>query len=649
MTRADGWIAFGHTVREALGDRQGYARKARAGHSPRRRPRALPPGCRRPGPRSAMSSAGPADAAWSDSSGASWRRKASAILIEALDGCADAVARALRRRRLAGAGPASAFAAAASGPRAHPDRRAARRGAALAERDDAALRAEPDDADLARAVRPDADRSDGVRRAGRRQRQRRDAGRGRRRRARPAGSATWRRGRARSIITCADPEMRATLSRRRPSSGPRRDFRLAGRGARAPRLLRGIARRRRTRRMVKRLRVAILADYLEEEWPSMDLVADMLMRAPAAASMRATVDATLVRPPMPRRLTRLRGRGAGAGIDLDRVAGAAVGLSARARGASAAASTSFTSSITATRTSCTRCPPAARSSPATTSTRSDRSCSRKTSGGRLPFRLDDAPDSVGLRTAAHVPCDSEATRDALVALAGFPAGSAVGDSQRHRHRPAMAGRGRRADVEAARLLGPRGTASSCCTSAARFPRKRIDVLLDVFAGVRPSAAGRAADSRRRSVHRRAARPRARARRPRRDRRAAVRRSRDARARSTAAARSRCCRPSAKDSACRWSRRSRRGTPMVASDIPVLREIGGDAVTYCPVGDTRAWATRSCALLDERESDAASAGRCAAAAAVRARGRLQLVALRRARGRPLSRHRGAAGRQGDRDA
>ena len=28
--------------------------------------------------------------------------------------------------------------------------------------------------------------------------------------------------------------------------------------------------------MVKRLRVAILADYLEEEWPSMDLVADML-------------------------------------------------------------------------------------------------------------------------------------------------------------------------------------------------------------------------------------------------------------------------------------------------------------------------------------------------------------------------------------
>jgi glycosyltransferase involved in cell wall biosynthesis len=32
-----------------------------------------------------------------------------------------------------------------------------------------------------------------------------------------------------------------------------------------------------------------------------------------------------------------------------------------------------------------------------------------------------------------------------------------------------------------------------------------------------------------------------------------------------------------------------GTPIVASDIPTLREAGGSAATYCPVGDVPAWA------------------------------------------------------------
>jgi glycosyltransferase involved in cell wall biosynthesis len=42
-----------------------------------------------------------------------------------------------------------------------------------------------------------------------------------------------------------------------------------------------------------------------------------------------------------------------------------------------------------------------------------------------------------------------------------------------------------------------------------------------------------------------------------------------------------------------------GTPMAVSDIPVLREVGGDAVTYCPVGAVGAWSTAILALLDER--------------------------------------------------
>ena len=40
-----------------------------------------------------------------------------------------------------------------------------------------------------------------------------------------------------------------------------------------------------------------------------------------------------------------------------------------------------------------------------------------------------------------------------------------------------------------------------------------------------------------------------------------------------------------------------GTPVVASDLPVLREVGGDAVTYAPVGDAEAFAAALTAVLE----------------------------------------------------
>ena len=45
-----------------------------------------------------------------------------------------------------------------------------------------------------------------------------------------------------------------------------------------------------------------------------------------------------------------------------------------------------------------------------------------------------------------------------------------------------------------------------------------------------------------------------------------------------------------------------GTPVVASDLRVLREVGGAAVEYCPVGETGAWVRAVSALLDERRLD-----------------------------------------------
>lgn len=43
-----------------------------------------------------------------------------------------------------------------------------------------------------------------------------------------------------------------------------------------------------------------------------------------------------------------------------------------------------------------------------------------------------------------------------------------------------------------------------------------------------------------------------------------------------------------------------GTPVVASDIPVLREVGGTVATYCPVGDVMAWSRAVLELLAERQ-------------------------------------------------
>jgi glycosyltransferase involved in cell wall biosynthesis len=41
-----------------------------------------------------------------------------------------------------------------------------------------------------------------------------------------------------------------------------------------------------------------------------------------------------------------------------------------------------------------------------------------------------------------------------------------------------------------------------------------------------------------------------------------------------------------------------GTPVVASDLPVLREVGGDLVSYAPVGDAEAFAAALAATLDD---------------------------------------------------
>ena len=48
-----------------------------------------------------------------------------------------------------------------------------------------------------------------------------------------------------------------------------------------------------------------------------------------------------------------------------------------------------------------------------------------------------------------------------------------------------------------------------------------------------------------------------------------------------------------------------GTPVVSSELPVLREVGAEVVTYAPVGDIEAWAAAVNGLLRERELGSSS--------------------------------------------
>ncbi|MFE8605628.1 glycosyltransferase family 4 protein [Archangium violaceum] len=53
-----------------------------------------------------------------------------------------------------------------------------------------------------------------------------------------------------------------------------------------------------------------------------------------------------------------------------------------------------------------------------------------------------------------------------------------------------------------------------------------------------------------------------------------------------------------------------GTPVVASELPVLREVGGDAIRYAPVGDIGAWTEAVHGLVESPEPGAARSQRIA---------------------------------------
>lgn len=343
--------------------------------------------------------------------------------------------------------------------------------------------------------------------------------------------------------------------------------------------------------------MALVADLREEGWPSMDLVADML--AADLARRPAAVAAELLRPPMRRRFSEA-GASSGRGFTVDRVLNRFWDyprLLRRQRGSFDLFhvldhSYAHLALVLPAGRTVMHCHDLDAFTSVLEPSRERRSWAFRMMAGRL---------LAGLRRAARVLCISAATRDAILAHRILPP-ERVEVAYLGVHPTCLPHPDPDADAAAARLLGPAGAwGPEILHVGSTMPRKRIDVLLKAFAALRERvpdarlvrAGGQLTASQREladrlgvtpyvttlpfvtrevlaAVYRRAA---------------LVLLPSEAEGFGLPIAESMAC-----------------GTPVLASDLPVLREIGGSVAEYAPVGDADAFATTTAALLAERASD-----------------------------------------------
>lgn len=355
----------------------------------------------------------------------------------------------------------------------------------------------------------------------------------------------------------------------------------------------------------RRPRVAVVCDLREEDWHSMNLVGDALVGR-LRAEHDASVEAERVCPPMRRLFTR--GRAAetsGRRFNADRLLNRFWEYPRHLRRAAVGfdlfhvVDHSYAQLVH-------QLPPER-----TVVTCHDLDTFRclldpKSEPRSRAFRLMTARVLEGMRKAARVTCDSAHTRDELLAHGLLPASrvAVVHNGVSHVYSPAP---DEEADAEAERLLGSRvddgddSDATEILHVGSNAPRKRVDVLLRVFERVRrefPRARlvrvggplnlrqQRLAESLRlgdslitlpfldervlAAVYRRAALV------------------------LQTSEREGFGMPVVESLAC--------GTPVLASDLAVLREVGGEAASYLAVADTEAWAESAARLLDERRRE-----------------------------------------------
>jgi glycosyltransferase involved in cell wall biosynthesis len=346
---------------------------------------------------------------------------------------------------------------------------------------------------------------------------------------------------------------------------------------------------------VTQLRVAIVADYLEEGWPSMDLVANMLVDR-LRAEHSGTIEPMLIRPALRRRVSRLPGASARAEM-ADRIANRlwdyprVVAAEAEACDLFHIVDHSYAQLVHRL--------PAER----TLVTCHDLDTFRSVLDPELEprssiFRAMTRHILDGLRKAAHIACDTAATRDDLVRKAGIDrARTSVVPNGPHPSCSPLAEPA--ADAEAARLLGGRGS-TYLLHVGSTIARKRIDVLLRVVAAVRAEhkdvrlvRVGGPFTAEQRVLVRELGLDDAVVQLPFVDR-------------STLASIYRrsalVLQPSAREGfGLPVLEALASGTPVVASDIDALREVGANAVEYCVPDDVEGWARTVARLLAERDT------------------------------------------------
>ena len=346
----------------------------------------------------------------------------------------------------------------------------------------------------------------------------------------------------------------------------------------------------------------MVCDYAEEGWPSMDLVGEML-RAELNARHSAALEVTRIQPAFVRRLSRVAGeRGARMRFNLvcfniDRALNRFFDYPRalrRLRG-------DFDVFHIVDHSYAHLVHELAGARTVVTCHDLDAFRCLLASGAErrpLPLRMMARRTLAGMRNAARVCCDSIATRDALVANALVSPGRLVvipnGVHPACSPRPDEA-----ADAAAAHLLGAADSeVAEILHVGSTIPRKRIDVLLRILAAARAQfpdlrliKAGGAltADQRRlaqalgledsivtmpflepallATLYRRAA---------------LVLMPSEAEGFGL---------PLIEAMAC--------ATPVLASDLPVLREVGAEAAVYCAVADVPAWSMAVVAMLRER--------------------------------------------------
>lgn len=344
--------------------------------------------------------------------------------------------------------------------------------------------------------------------------------------------------------------------------------------------------------------VALCADYPEEGWPSMDRVAAMLLSRLDAGR---TSDISLERicPSFVHRASRLSGTTAGSACITDRIINRMIDYPRHVR--RLRSSYDVFHIVDHSYSQLVHDLPAER----TVITCHDLDTYRSVlypdqEPASQAFRMMTRRILAGFRKAARITCDTAVVRDQITSLGLVP-------PERLRVAPMGVSRAftsvphARADLEATQLAGVQDEALLILHVGSTSPRKRLDLLVAAFGAIASQVpnvvlvrvGGAFAAEQQHQIHVLAL---------------------DARVRVIAKAeepilaalyrraavvllpsdREGFGLPLVESLAC--------GTPVVASDIPVLREVGGDAAEYCHPGDVESWCRRVLALLEERQGN-----------------------------------------------